>query len=123
MKKILIIEDDENNLLLITRLMVDAGYDVISARTGLAGLNLAVAEQPDAVLLDIFLPDISGGEVAEKMKAIPQDRLIPIIAMTSLAMSGDREKLLALGCTGYIEKPYDPETVVAEIKTFLGDDT
>ena len=119
MKKILVIEDEENNLLLITRLLERAGFEVLSERTGRAGIETARNKKPDAVLLDIGLPDVDGTEVLDAIRNSPANGELTIIAMTSFAMAGDRERLLARGCSGYIEKPYEPEEVVRDIRAIM----
>ena len=118
MSRALIIEDNENNMALVTFLLEHHGYTTIRATTGLDGVRQALAEVPDFIVLDIQLPDIPGTEVLARIRAA-MDVHVPIIAMTSFAMSGDREHLLAAGCDAYIEKPIDPATVVDEIKRAL----
>ena len=116
MKTALIIEDNSDNMVLITRLLEKAGYKTIRAWTGLEGVDMAVHDSPDFIILDIQLPDIDGREVLRRIRGFEAAASIPVIAMTSYAMSGDREKLLAAGCDGYIEKPIDPLRVVAQIQ-------
>ncbi|RMF90445.1 MAG: response regulator [Methanobacteriota archaeon] len=100
-------------------LLEKSGYEVIEARGGREGVDLAVKERPDLILMDIQLPDISGEEATRRIRESPADGDIPIVALTSYAMAGDRERFLAAGCTGYIEKPIDPERFVGEIAKFL----
>ncbi len=119
MKKILVVEDNETNLYLIKFILEKSGYEVIEAGEGAVGVELAVKEKPDLILMDIQLPDIDGLEATKRIRASEIDGDIPIIALTSFAMVGDREKALAAGCTGYIEKPINPETFIAEIEKFL----
>ena len=120
----LVVEDNEDNMVLITMLLKNAGYESIWADTGLKGVELALEQEPDFVLLDIQLPDIDGTEVLKRIRVLDAEvAKIPIIAMTSYAMAGDREKLLAAGCDGYIEKPNDPMRVISQIRTILGDET
>lgn len=120
-KRVLIIEDDENNFVLISDLLRHAGYTPLKADTGVAGVRQALADAPDFILLDIQLPDIDGYEVLARLREAPLAEDVPIIAVTSYAMSGDRERLLAAGCKGYIEKPIDPLAVVETIRRILGD--
>ena len=94
-------------------------HKVIEARDGLRGVRLAIEEKPDLIIMDIQLPDINGLEVTRRIRASEADGSIPIIALTSYAMAGDRERALEAGCTHYIEKPIDPETFIEEIKKFL----
>jgi CheY-like chemotaxis protein len=120
----LVVEDNEDNMVLITMLLKNAGYEYIWADTGLKGVELALEQEADFVLLDIQLPDINGTEVLKRIRALDADvAKIPIIAMTSYAMAGDREKLLAAGCDGYIEKPIDPMRVISQIRVILGEET
>ena len=119
MKKILVVEDNETNIYLINFILEKNGYGVIQARTGEEGVELAIKEKPDLILMDIQLPGIDGLEATRRLRKSKADSGIPIIALTSYAMSGDREKVLKAGCTGYIEKPINPETFIAEIKKYL----
>ena len=119
MKRILVVEDNETNLYLIRFMLEKSGYEVIEAREGAVGADLAVKEKPDVVLMDLQLPDIDGLEATKRIRASEAGGKIPIITLTSYAMVGDREKAITAGCTGYIEKPINPETVIAEIEKFL----
>ncbi len=119
MKKILVIEDNEKNLYLMKYLIEHKGHRVIEARDGVEGVKLTVSEQPDLILMDIQLPLLDGYEATKQIKANEETRNIPVIAVTSFAMIGDKEKTLKAGCNGYIEKPIDPETFLAEMEKFL----
>ena len=119
MKRILVVEDNETNMYLIRFMLEKSGYEVIEAREGAVGVELAVKEKPDLIIMDIQLPGIDGLEATKRIRASEADGDIPIIALTSFAMAGDREKALAAGCTGYIEKPINPETFMAEIEKYL----
>jgi len=120
----LIVEDNEDNMVLITTLLQTAGYESAWAKTGLKGVQLALEQKPDFIILDIQLPDIDGIEVLKRIRALDTDVAeTPVIAMTSYAMSGDREKLLSAGCDGYIEKPIDPMGVISQIKAIVGEAT
>lgn len=122
MPKALIIEDTPDNMALITFILRKNGYETIEAETGQKGIDLALAHpRPDFIILDIQLPDMSGNEVLTAIRNSEANGSIPIIAMTSYAMSGDRERLLAAGCNGYIEKPIDPMTVMDQIREVLGE--
>jgi two-component system, cell cycle response regulator DivK len=121
MKTVLVIEDNEDSGVLITRLLEKAGYRTRMVQTGLEGLDLAERDRPDFILLDIQLPDIDGKEVLRRLRESKVGATIPVIAVTSCAMAGDREKLLAAGCNGYIEKPIDPEGVIEQIRSILGE--
>jgi len=118
-KKILIVEDNEQNLYLTTFLLEKQGYDVVQARNGEEGVDLALSERPDLILLDIQLPIMDGHEVARRLKQALETQSIPIVAVTSYAMAGDREAVLSAGCEGYIEKPIDPDRFVEQVKRYL----
>ncbi len=118
-KTILVIEDQEQNLYLMKYMLEANGYKVILARDGEQGLTLARTECPDLILLDIQLPTINGYEVAQTLKSDPNLSAIPIVAVTSYAMPGDRKKALSAGCTGYIEKPIDPESFLNQINNYM----
>jgi CheY-like chemotaxis protein len=117
--KVLLIEDHEQNRYLATFLLEKHGYAVVSASDGRAGIELAKTVEPGLILLDIQLPLMDGYTVARELRSDPALRNIPIIAVTSYAMVGDREKSLAAGCNGYLEKPINPDTFVTEIERFL----
>ena len=119
MKKILVIEDNENNLYLIKFILQRNNYQVIEARDGAAGVEMAAKELPDLILMDIQLPAIDGLEATRRISRSEATKHIPIIAITSYAMTGDREKAIDAGCVGYIEKPINPETIIKEISKFL----
>ncbi len=116
---ILIIEDNEQNIYLATFLLEKNGYRVTQARNGREGIALARLSKPDMILLDIQLPVMDGYAVARELRQNGELGNVPIVAVTSYAMSGDRERALAAGCTGYIEKPINPETFTAEIERYL----
>lgn len=120
MKQVLVIEDNRDNLRLITYSLKRAGYLVTAAETGLAGVELALKEKYYFIIVDINLPDIDGFEVTRRIRHSPADGSVPIIVITSHAMMGDRERILAAGCTGYFEKPIDPLTIVAQIHQAIG---
>lgn len=116
---LLIIEDNEQNFYMMSFLLEKNGFIVIGAETGREGVEKALHLKPDAILLDIQLPEMDGYAVAEELKRHKELDGIPIIAVTSYAMVGDRERILAAGATGYIEKPINPDTFVFEIKSHL----
>ncbi len=122
MKTGLIIEDNEDNMVLICRLLDKYGYKTLKASTGLKGFDLVLEELPDFVILDIQLPDIDGTEVLKMIRENEACKNTPVIAVTSYAMAGDREKLLNAGCNGYIEKPINPECIIAQIRKILNED-
>lgn len=121
MKTALVIEDTADNIELICFILEQSGYRTITAETGQDGIDMALKKRPDFIILDIQLPDMDGYEVLRQIRGSEIDGTIPIIAMTSYAMSGDREKLLAAGCDGYIEKPIDPKRVVEQIRQIIGE--
>jgi two-component system, cell cycle response regulator DivK len=116
---VLLIEDHEHNRYLATFLLEKHGYVVAAASDGPAGIELAKTIKPALILLDIQLPLMDGYAVARELRNNPALRDVPIIAVTSYAMVGDREKSLAAGCNGYLEKPINPDTFVMEIERFL----
>ncbi|MEY4580433.1 MAG: hypothetical protein RL701_5136 [Pseudomonadota bacterium] len=118
-RPILLIEDNEQNRYLLTFLLEQHGYSVLSASDGVGGIEAARVSLPSLILLDIQLPMMDGYAVARALRKNLALRDTPIVAVTSYAMSGDREKALESGCTGYIEKPINPATFVAEIELAL----
>src|SRR5262245_5613680 len=117
--KILLVEDNEQNRYLTTFLLEKAGYEVIHAHTGKEALRLADEEKPDLVLMDIQMPEMDGYEAARQIRDTPGLEEMPVVAVTSYAMVGDREKAMKLGFVGYIEKPIATDTFVAEIGQFI----
>lgn len=117
--KILIIEDNEQNMYLVTFILEKHGYNVVQAWRGDTGIQLAMDETPDLILLDIQLPSMDGYTVARELRKIESMKDTPIVAVTSYAMPGDREQALEAGCSGYIEKPINPETFMSEVRNFL----
>ena len=121
MKRVLVIEDNLDNMVLITDILEASGYSVLQADTGLKGVSMAEELMPDFIILDIQLPDIIGNEVLARIRANEKTHHIPVVAMTSYAMAGDRERLLAAGCDGYIEKPINPVMVMDQLKEAVGE--
>lgn len=117
--QILIIEDHTANLELMTYLLTAFGYATLAAADGRTGLEVAAREKPDLIISDIQLPDISGYEIAARLKSDERLRVTPLVAITALAMVGDRERVLKAGFDGYISKPITPETFVPEVESFL----
>ncbi|PWB63512.1 MAG: response regulator [Bradyrhizobiaceae bacterium] len=118
-KRILIIEDTEDNRRILRDLLTNAGFELIEATDGEKGVAAAIAEKPDLILMDIQLPVINGYEATRRIKADPSLRHIPIIAVTSYALSGDEIKARSAGCDGYIAKPYSPRQILAMVRDFL----
>lgn len=121
-KRILYIEDNPDNRLLIRRVLQAEGYEVLEAIDGQTGMQRAAEVQPDLILMDINLPEIDGYEVTARLKQLPGLGRIPIIAVTANVMKGDREKTLAAGCDGYIQKPIDIDLLPGQIERFLKKD-
>ncbi|MFQ5589299.1 MAG: response regulator [Nitrospiria bacterium] len=119
MKTVLVVEDNDDNMALITFILEKRGYKTLKAKNGAQGIALAKSKRPAFIILDIQLPDMDGIEVLRAIRASEADGDIPVIAMTSYAMSGDRERLMAAGCNGYIEKPIDPAAVGRQIEAIL----
>ncbi len=119
MKKILVVEDNGTNMYIFGRILRKGGHEVIQATSGEEGVEMAIKEKPDLILMDIQFPGIDGMEATRRIRKSEATSETPIIALTSYAMAGDREKALAAGCTGYIEKPIDPDTFLAEIEKYL----
>lgn len=116
---ILVIEDNEQNMYLVRFLLQRDGFTVLEATDGRQGIEIANLQCPDCILLDIQLPKEDGYSVAEELRSNPRLSAIPIIAVTSFAMLGDREKAIAAGATDYIEKPINPETFVDQVRKHL----
>lgn len=116
---ILLIEDNEQNAYLVSYLLQARGWQIVHALDGPTGLALAGEAIPLMVLLDIQLPGMDGHEVARRLRSNPTLAKVPIVAVTSYAMQGDRERCMAAGCNGYIEKPIDPDTFAAQVERFL----
>lgn len=120
MKKVLVIEDNRDNLLLITLVLEQAGYEIINAETGEEGVEIAARESLFFILMDINLPGIDGLEATKRIRNSSEGKGIPIIAITSYAMLGDRERIMEAGVNGYLEKPIDPFTIMDEIHKIIG---
>ena len=113
------IEDQEDNRQILQDLLTSADFEVIEAVDGEAGLAAAAAQRPDLVLMDIQLPGIDGYEATRRIRKIPALAKVPIIAVTSYALSGDEAKTREAGCDGYVAKPYSPRQLLAKIREFL----
>jgi two-component system, cell cycle response regulator DivK len=118
-KKILIIEDNEQNMYMLTYLLESNNYEVFQSFNGIEGIALAKKTKPDAILLDIQLPEMDGYAVARELRKNKELTSTPIIAVTSYAMTGDKEKAFEAGATGYIEKPIDPDTFISQMEVFI----
>jgi CheY-like chemotaxis protein len=118
-RPILYVEDNPQNMRLVRKMLMSAGYQVIEAFDGFSGLEAVAAERPSLILLDINLPDIDGLEVTARIKSDPELASIPVVALTANAMHGDRERCLAAGCDGYIPKPITKNELLTTVAHFL----
>ena len=116
------IEDTEDNRQIVRDLLASAGYELIEARRRAGRRGGGRREQPDLILMDIQLPGIDGYEATRRIRAIPALAHVPIIAVTSYALSGDEAKTRAAGCDGYVAKPFSPRQLLAKIREFLPDE-
>ena len=119
-RRILVIEDQEDNRRIVRDLLTSVGYELIEAVSGEEGVSLAEREQPDLILMDIQLPGLDGYEATRRIKANPALEKIPIIAVTSYALSGDDVKARAAGCDDYVSKPFSPRALLAKVREYLG---
>ena len=118
-KRILIIEDQEDNRTILRDLLSAAGYALIEAVDGHEGVKLARSERPDLILMDIQLPGLDGYEATRQIRATEELKSVPIIAVTSYALSGDEVKARAAGCDGYVTKPFSPRELLAKVREYL----
>jgi len=118
-KSILVVEDQEDNRQILRDLLDNAGYAMFEAENGEEALAAVAKQRPDLILMDIQLPVMDGYEATRRLKADPDTRAIPIIVVTSYALSGDETKARAAGCDGYVTKPYSPRALLAKIKEYL----
>ena len=121
-KRILIVEDQEDNRTILRDVLSTVGYELIEALNGKDGVRLAQSERPDLILMDIQLPKMDGYEATQQIKSIAELKTVPIIAVTSYALSGDEAKARAAGCDGYIAKPFSPRELLAKIRKYLSDE-
>ena len=120
-KRILVVEDTEDNRQIIRDLLSSVGYELIEASDGAEGVAMAQSQRPDLILMDIQLPQMDGYEATRRIRAIPDLARVPIIAVTSYALSGDEAKTREVGCDGYVAKPFSPRQLLAKIREFLPD--
>jgi two-component system cell cycle response regulator DivK len=118
-KRILVVEDQEDNRQILRDLLTKAGFDMIEAENGEDAVALAQASRPDLILMDIQLPILDGYEATRRIKADPDLKSIPIIVVTSYALSGDEEKARLAGCDDYVAKPFSPRQLLAKIKEYV----
>ena len=118
-KKILVVDDNERNRYLVSFILEKNGFEVVTANDGLESVETAREQRVDLVIMDIKMPKMDGYEATTRIKKLEGYQSVPIIALTSYAMAGDKKKALAAGCDGYIAKPINPETFVDEIRIYL----
>ena len=118
-KSILVVEDHEDNRRIMRDLLTNSGYDVIEAVTGEEGITAAETYRPNLILMDVQLPGINGYEAAKRIKANPDLKTIPIIVVSSYALSGDDVKAFEAGCDAYVSKPFSPRKLLAKIREYL----
>ena len=118
-RRILVVDDQEDNRRILRDLLTSAAFEVIEATTGEDAVTLAEARTPDLILMDIQLPGIDGYEATRRIKAVPALRAIPLIVVTSYALSGDDVKALAAGADAYVSKPFSPRALLAKVREFL----
>jgi two-component system, cell cycle response regulator DivK len=116
---ILVVEDNVDSRAILRDLLTSVGYAVLEATTGPQGVCAAVTHRPDLILMDLHLPGMDGYEATRRIKAHPALGHIPIIAVTSYALSGDDVKAFAAGCDGYVAKPFDPRTLLATLRAYV----
>jgi two-component system cell cycle response regulator DivK len=119
-KRILVVEDLDDNRQILCDLLSAAGFDLIEAVDGESGIAMAQAHKPDLILMDIQLPLIDGYEATRRIKADPALAHIPVIAVTSYALSGDEEKTRAAGCDAYVAKPFSPRQLLSKVRELIG---
>lgn len=115
MARILVVEDTPANMKLMLLILASAGHSTLQAFNGREALAFAQAQRPDLILMDVQLPDMDGLAATRALKALETTRDIPVLAVTAMAMKGDRERILAAGCDGYLEKPIDYRVLLEEV--------
>jgi two-component system, cell cycle response regulator DivK len=118
-KRILVVEDEEDNRQILRDLLASSGYEMVEAKDGEQALAAVDQHRPDLILMDIQLPIMDGYEATRRIRANPANKRIPIIAVTSYALSGNESIALAAGCDAYVPKPYSPRELLAKIREFL----
>jgi two-component system cell cycle response regulator DivK len=118
-KRILVVEDQEDNRQILRDLLTNGGYDMIEVENGQDAITAAEANRPDLILMDIQLPVLDGYEATRRIRANPDLKAIPIIAVTSYALSADAPKIMAAGCNAYVPKPYSPRALLKKIRELL----
>ena len=120
-QRVLIVEDHEDNRAILRDLLTNAGYDLIEATNGEEGVALAESTRPDLIIMDVQLPVIDGYEATRRIKSNAELKVIPVIAVTSYALSGEEARAKAVGCDAYVAKPFSPRHILAKIRKYLAD--
>ena len=118
-KRILVVEDQDDNMQILRDLLTSADYEMVEAENGEEALAEVAKQPPDLILMDIQLPVMDGYEATRRIKAMPEFKSIPIIVVTSYALSGDEGKAREAGCDAYVTKPYSPRQLLAKIRQYL----
>src|SRR5215203_717177 len=118
-KLILVVEDQDDNMQILRDLLVSAGYEMVLAENGEAAMAAVAKQRPDLILMDIQLPIMDGYEATRRIKADPASQSIPIIAVTSYALSGDEARAREAGCDDFVPKPYSPRQLLAKVREYL----
>ena len=118
-KRILVVEDQEDNRQILRDLLGNAGYELIEAEDGEEAIAAVAKRRPDLILMDIQLPVMDGYDATRRIRTNPDLKSVPIIAVTSYALTGDEDKALAAGCNGYVSKPYSPRDLLAKVRSYL----
>ena len=118
-KRVLVVEDHEDNRRIVRDLLTHAGFELLEATTGDESIAMAERERPDLILMDIQLPGVDGYEATRRIKANPALARVPIIVVTSYALSGDEDKAMAAGADGYVSKPFSPRALLAKVRALL----
>jgi two-component system cell cycle response regulator DivK len=118
-KRILVVEDQEDNRQILRDLLGNAGYELTEAENGEEAIAAVAKQRPDLILMDIQLPLMDGYEATRRIRTNPDLNSVPIIAVTSYALTGDEDKARAAGCDGYVSKPYSPRDLLAKVRTYL----
>lgn len=120
-KRILYVEDNMHNKRLVRKILQARGYEILEAEDGHTGVEMALSEQPDLILMDINIPGLDGIEATRLIKSYDETASIPVIALTANAMRGDRERFIAAGCDNYLPKPISTADLIALVKDYLGE--
>lgn len=121
-KRVLVVEDQVDNRTILRDLLESAGIQVLAAENGATGVEMAKELQPDLILMDIQMPEMDGYEASRRIKAVPALAAVPIIAVTSYALSGDEDKARAAGCDDYVTKPFSPRALLVKVMSWLDKD-